>query len=65
MPRKPRGGSVGRPTLSPDGAVRKTITVTPEHAAWLEVQPDGASAAVRRLIDQAMKKTSEEIPQTP
>lgn len=54
MPRKPRGGTVGRPPLTPDKAtVRKTIVLTPEQAEWVETQPDGASAIIRQLIDQA------------
>lgn len=54
MPRKPRGGAVGRPSLTPEKAtVRKTIVLTPEQAAWVEAKEGGASAAIRQLIDQA------------
>jgi hypothetical protein len=53
MPRKPRGGQVGRPPLTTEGAtVRKTITLTPEQAGWLEGQGN-ISETIRRLIDQA------------
>lgn len=54
MPRKPRGGTVGRPLLTPDKTtVRTTVTLKPDQAAWLSSQQGGASAAVRRLIDEA------------
>jgi len=51
-PRKPLRRSPGRPKL---GVVGKEITLLPRHWDWLAVQPGGASATVRRLIDQARK----------
>lgn len=53
MPRKPRGGQVGRPPLTTEGTtIRKTVTLTPEQAAWL-VSQGNISETIRRLIDQA------------
>jgi len=44
--------SRGRPKL---GVAAKEVTLLPRHWAWLATQPGGASAALRRLIDQARK----------
>lgn len=40
----------GRPKL---GVVSREISLLPRHWEWLEVQPSGASAALRRLVDEA------------
>jgi hypothetical protein len=40
----------GRPKL---GVVAREVTLLPRHWEWLERQPSGASAALRRLVDQA------------
>lgn len=45
-PARPRG----RPKL---GVVAREVTLLPRHWDWLAAQPEGASAALRRLIDQA------------
>lgn len=44
----PRGP--GRPRL---GVVPREVTLLPRHWEWLATQPGGASAALRRLVDQA------------
>lgn len=46
--------SRGRPKL---GFSAKEVTLLPRHWAWLAIQPGGASATLRRLIDQARKTT--------
>jgi hypothetical protein len=46
-PRRP-----GRPRL---GVVAREVTLLPRHWDWLGQQPGGASAALRRLVDQARK----------
>jgi hypothetical protein len=51
----PRVGP-GRPRL---GVSAREVTLLPQHWAWLEQQPNGASAALRRLVDQAMKHEPE------
>lgn len=43
----------GRPKL---GVVSREVSLLPRHWAWLEEQPNGASAALRRLIDQERKR---------
>lgn len=43
----------GRPKL---GVVGREVSLLPEHWQWLEQQRSGASAALRRLVDEAMKK---------
>ena len=40
----------GRPRL---GVVPREVTLLPRHWDWLNDQPGGASAALRRLVDQA------------
>ena len=44
--------SVGRPRL---GIVAREVTLLPRHWAWLESQPKGASAAIRLLVEAAMR----------
>ena len=51
-PQPPRTGP-GRPKL---GVVAREVTLLPRHWEWLEQQPNGASAALRRLVDDARKK---------
>lgn len=43
---------VGRPKL---GVVSKEITLLPRHWTWLAKQSGGASATLRKLVDQARK----------
>ena len=40
----------GRPRL---GVVSREVSLLPRHWDWLENQPNGASAAIRRLVDAA------------
>lgn len=47
---RPRGR--GRPRL---GVVAREVTLLPRHWAWLGAQPGGASAALRRLVDEARR----------
>jgi len=42
----------GRPRL---GVVSREVSLLPRHWAWLEEQPNGISAALRRLVEQAIK----------
>lgn len=43
----------GRPRL---GVVSREVSLLPQHWDWLEAQPAGASAALRRLVDAAIKQ---------
>lgn len=45
--------AVGRPKL---GVVAREVTLLPRHWAWLEEQPSGVSAALRRVVEEAMKR---------
>lgn len=45
----------GRPKL---GVVAREISLLPRHWEWLELQPNGASAALRRLVDEARQRDS-------
>lgn len=49
-PKPPRG----RPKL---GVTAREVTLLPRHWEWLAAQPGGASAALRRLVDQARRDT--------
>lgn len=42
----------GRPRL---GVVSREISLLPRHWDWLDQQPNGISAALRRLVERAMK----------
>lgn len=46
------GGCVGRPRL---GVVAREVTLLPRHWEWLSRQRGGASAALRRLVDEARR----------
>ncbi|WP_372785011.1 DUF2239 family protein [Phenylobacterium sp.] len=48
--------SRGRPKL---GVVAREVTLLPRHWDWLAIQPSGASAALRRLVDQARRATDD------
>jgi len=52
-PPPPRTGP-GRPKL---GVVSREVSLLPRHWEWLEQQPSGASAALRRLVEEASKKS--------
>jgi hypothetical protein len=43
----------GRPKL---GVVSREVSLLPRHWEWLEEQPQGISAALRRLVDEAKKR---------
>jgi hypothetical protein len=51
LPPRVRAGP-GRPKL---GVTAREVSLLPRHWEWLEQQPNGASAALRRLVDQARK----------
>jgi hypothetical protein len=48
----PSRRSPGRPKL---GVIGREVTLLPRHWEWLNVQPGGASVALRKLVDQARK----------
>jgi hypothetical protein len=50
QPEKREKRGPGRPRL---GVVARELTLLPRHWDWLNAQRGGASAAVRRLVDQA------------
>lgn len=43
----------GRPRL---GVVSREVSLMPRHWEWLEQQPNGISAALRRLVEEARKR---------
>jgi hypothetical protein len=52
LPAKARPGP-GRPKL---GVISREVSLLPRHWEWLEQQPQGSSAALRRLVDEARKR---------
>ena len=48
-----RRAGPGRPKL---GVVSREVSLLPRHWEWLEQQPNGISAALRRLVDHARKR---------
>jgi len=55
LPEPPRTGP-GRPKL---GVISREVSLLPRHWEWLELQPNGASAAIRRLVEEAKKRDPE------
>jgi hypothetical protein len=55
-PAAPAKPARGRPKL---GVTAREVTLLPRHWEWLATQPGGASAALRRLVDQARRETAE------
>ena len=51
-----RRSGPGRPKL---GVESREVSLLPRHWDWLSSQPGGASAAVRRLVDEARKSSAE------
>lgn len=49
--------SVGRPRL---GVVAREVTLLPRHWDWLATQRGGASAALRRLVDEARRQHAQQ-----
>lgn len=45
----------GRPKL---GVISREISLLPAHWEWLATQPGGSSAVLRKLVDEAKKKSS-------
>ena len=54
QPTEPSGP--GRPKL---GVVSREISLLPRHWEWLATQPEGASATLRKLVEEAKKKSSQ------
>lgn len=53
---EPRGR--GRPKL---GVVSREVTLLPRHWDWLNVQPGGASVALRKLVEEARRASGDEL----
>jgi len=51
---EPRGR--GRPRL---GVIAREVTLLPSHWDWLNVQPGGASVALRKLVDAARRTSGD------
>src|SRR5215471_15655126 len=54
QPAEPRGR--GRPRL---GVIAKEVTLLPQHWDWLNLQPGGASVALRKLVDEARRTSGD------
>ena len=51
----PTSGARGRPRL---GVTSREVSLLPRHWEWLESQPNGASSALRRLVEEASKRNA-------
>ena len=49
----PRATGPGRPKL---GVVSREVSLLPRHWDWLEQEPNGISASLRRLVEEASKR---------
>jgi hypothetical protein len=58
--REPEEPEPGRPPLYGETMIQVGIRMPREMNDWLNAQPDGASATVRRLIEQAMQEAVDE-----
>lgn len=56
LAQEPRSAGPGRPRL---GVVSREVSLLPRHWEWLKTQRGGASAALRRLVDDARRNSSE------
>ena len=56
LPPTARRPGPGRPKL---GVVSREVSLLPRHWEWLEQQPNGISAALRRLVDAESKREPE------
>ena len=54
----PQKRARGRPKL---GVTSREITLLPRQWEWLATQPGGASATIRRLVEEARKRRSESV----
>jgi uncharacterized protein len=52
-PAEPARTGPGRPKL---GVVSREVSLLPRHWEWLEQHPQGISAGIRRLVDEARKR---------
>jgi len=50
---KPERTGPGRPKL---GVISREVSLLPRHWEWLEAQPQGISAGLRRLVEEARKQ---------
>ncbi len=57
QPQAPERAGPGRPKL---GVVSREVSLLPRHWEWLERHPQGISAALRRLVDDARKRAPDE-----
>jgi hypothetical protein len=55
---KPVKAGRGRPKL---GVVAREVSLLPRHWEWLETQPNGASAALRRLVDESRRREGDAV----
>lgn len=54
QPQTPAVATVGRPKL---GVVAREVTLLPRHWEWLASQPGGASVTLRKLVEEAKRKS--------
>ncbi len=55
-PKEPQLRGRGRPRL---GVTAREVTLLPRHWDWLNLQPGGASVALRKLVDEARRTSGD------
>ncbi|HMJ57068.1 MAG TPA: DUF2239 family protein [Polyangiaceae bacterium] len=56
-PKQAERSGPGRPKL---GVISREVSLLPRHWEWLERHPQGISAGIRRLVDEARKRAPDE-----
>lgn len=60
-PRFPPGTEAPRPGRPKLGVTPREVTLLPRHWDWLASQPGGASVALRKLVEEAMKDPRRQV----
>ena len=58
---KQEGGSASGPGRPKLGVISREVTLLPRHWEWLANQPGGASAMIRKLIEEAKRRSSTHV----
>src|SRR3978361_2405636 len=58
-PRLPPSEEAVRPGRPKLGVTAREVTLLPRHWDWLATQPGGASVALRKLVEQARRSSTE------
>jgi hypothetical protein len=60
-PRHPPDSDIPRPGRPKLGVMAREVTLLPRHWDWLAAQPGGASVALRKLVEMALRDPREQV----